>query len=399
MKVLVLNCGSSTLKFKIFELEKDALHGLGMSVAHGITERIGGQGKMSFIAGSGAKLLKTDMIADHARAASRMFDWISSLGIRPDVVGHRVVHGGRHFLEPAFIDDDVIAGIEALRILAPLHNEPSLMAIRKAREVMGSSVPMVAVFDTAFHAKMPEHASLYAISEEIAERHSIKRYGFHGIAHRYMVERYSLLTETSLDRTKLITLQLGNGCSATAVKEGHSVDTTMGLTPLEGLMMGTRSGDVDPHLPGFLAKKENMDIEQVEELLNTKSGLKGVSGLSQDMRELLNAEKRGDKKALLAVNMFCYRVRKQIGAYLAALGGAEAVIFGGGIGENSPEVRARICGGMEWCGLILEDSKNIALKGTEGRITADHSRIHAYVMPVDEELMIARETIGCINKH
>lgn len=396
MKVLVLNCGSYTLKFKVFELGNNGLHIL---VAHGIAERIGGQGTMIFVAENSAKLLKTAMIVDYADATRKIFDWLGSLDIRPDAVGHRVVHGGRHFLEPALIDDDVIAGIEALRILAPLHNEPSLKAIRTASEVMGSSVPMVAVFDTAFHAKMPEYASLYAIPEEIAERHSIKRYGFHGIAHRYMVERYSSLTGRSLDRARLITLQLGNGCSATAVKEGHSIDTTMGLTPLEGLMMGTRSGDVDPHLPGFLAKNENMNIEQVEELLNKKSGLLGVSGLSQDMRELLKAEKRGDKKASLAVNMFCYRVRKQIGAYLAALGGADAVIFGGGIGENSPEVRARICEEMEWCGLILDDSKNIALKGIEGRITDEHSKIHAYVMPVDEEFLVARETIGCINKH
>lgn len=396
MKVLVLNCGSSTLKFKVYEMEMNNQNGQNRCLGRGSIGKIGGEGTIRFIAESGDHLRETEKITDHAEAAHRVFGWLNSLGIEADAVGHRVVHGGRRFMEPTLIDHEVIAGIEALRFLAPLHNEPSLMAIRAAREVTGSSVPMVAVFDTAFHSAMPEYASCYALSREIADRHSIKRYGFHGIAHRYMVERYAILTETSLDQARLVTLQLGNGCSATAVKEGRSVDTSMGLTPLEGLMMGTRSGDVDPHLPGFLSRREGVDIEKVEEWLNKKSGLLGVSGLSQDMRELLNAEKQGDKKATLAVEMFCYRVRKQIGDYLAVLGGADAVIFGGGIGENSPEVRARICAGMEWCGLVMEDARNIASTKAEGRITADHSKVQAYVIHVDEEVIIALDTVNCI---
>lgn len=396
MKVLVINCGSSTLKFKVYEMDMNIPNGQKCCLALGAIEKIGGRGTIKFIAESGEHFQETEMVTDHAEAAYRVFGWLNSLGIRPDAVGNRVVHGGPRFAEPALIDDEVIAGIEALRFLAPLHNEPSLMAIRAAREVMGSSVPMVAVFDTAFHRNMPEYASCYALYHEMADRHSIKRYGFHGIAHRYMVERYAILTETSLDQARLVTLQLGNGCSAAAVKGGRSVDTSMGLTPLEGLVMGTRSGDVDPHLPGFLARGEGVDIEKVEEWLNTKSGLLGVSGRSQDMRELLTAEKQGDKKASLAVEMFCYRVRKQIGAYLAALGGVDAVIFGGGIGENSPEVRARICAGMEWCGLILDDARNIAATGTEFRITVDDSKVQAYVISVDEEVIIAFDTVNCI---
>lgn len=396
MKVLVLNCGSSTLKFKVYEMEMNIPNGQKRCLVRGSIEKIGGKGTIRFIGESGEHLQETEMSTDHAEATHRVFDWLNSLSIRPDAVGHRVVHGGRRFIEPALIDDEVMAGIEALRFLAPLHNEPSLMAIRAAREVIGSSVLMVAVFDTAFHSRMPEHASCYALSQEMADRHSIKRYGFHGIVHRYMVERYAVLTGTPSDQARLVTLQLGNGCSAAAVKGGRSVDTSMGLTPLEGLMMGTRSGDVDPHLPGFLAKRESVDIEKVEDWLNTKSGLLGVSGLSQDMRELLKAESRGDAKAALSVEMFCYRVRKQIGAYLAALGGADAVIFGGGIGENSSEVRARICDGMEWAGLIFDKERNNLTIGTDSRISSDNSRLHAYVISVDEELIIAHDTARCI---
>jgi acetate kinase len=398
MKVLALNCGSSTLKFKVFESHDDISPGKESRMAHGVVERIGGYGTHRFIVGNGECLQEPKIIPDHAEATRQVIGWLNALGIGLDAVGHRVVHGGHRFSGPALIEDEVIDAIEDLIHQAPLHNEPSLMAIRAAREILGSSIPMVAVFDTAYHSKMPERASCYAISQEMAAKHLVKRYGFHGIAHRYMVERYAVITPVSSERIRLVTLQLGNGCSAAAVEDGHSIDTSMGFTPLEGLMMGTRSGDVDPHLPGFLAKHEETDIEEVEVLLNTKSGLLGVSGRSQDMRELLAAEKHGDTKAALAVEMFCYRARKQIGAYLAALGGADAVIFGGGIGENSPPVRARICAGMEWCGLILDEAKNNRTIGTEGRISAAHAKIQAYVVPVDEEVIIARDTIFCLGE-
>lgn len=392
MKVLAVNCGSSTLKFKVLELDEDTQRGRELTLAEGAVERIGGPGTIRFMTESGEHLLESETITDHAEAARRVLDRLNSLGIRPDAVGHRVVHGGHLFTGPACIDDKVIDDLEALRFLAPLHNEPSLKAMRAARAVLGSSITMVAVFDTSFHNMMPERASCYAVPRELAARHFVKRYGFYGIAHRYMAERYAAVTAASSEQAKLVTLQLGNGCSAAAVEGGRSMDTSMGFTPLEGLMMGTRSGDVDPHLPGFLARMEGVNTGKVEDWLNNKSGLLGVSGRSQDMRELLKAEKNGDAKAALAIDMFCYRIKKQIGAYLAALGGADAVIFGGGIGENSPEVRARVCAGMEWCGLFLDKAKNNAAIGTEGRVTVDNSKVHAYVIPVDEEVMIARDT-------
>jgi acetate kinase len=290
----------------------------------------------------------------------------------------------------------VIEAIEALWELAPLHNEPSLRAIRAARAALGPAIPMVAIFDTAFHDTMPERSSRYAIPEELAAKHRIRRYGFHGIVHRYMTERYAAITSTPVEQVKLITLQLGNGCSATAVEGGRSVDTSMGLTPLEGLMMGTRSGDVDPSLAGFLAHRQGMDVEEVKGWLNKRSGLLGVSGRSQDMRELLEAEHQGDHRAALAVEMFCYRVRKYIGAYLSALGGAHTIVFGGGIGENAPTVRARICAGIDWCGLTLDQERNAAAIGLEERISADYAEVQAYVIPVDEAVIIARDTASCL---
>jgi acetate kinase len=244
---------------------------------------------------------------------------------------------------------------------------------------------------------MPERASLYPIPLELAEKHRIRRYGFHGTAHRCMVERYADLTATPVEDTRLVTLQLGNGCSATAVAGGRSVDTSMGFTPLEGLMMGTRSGSVDPSLVGFLARRESVDASEIEGWLNRRSGLLGVSGTSRDVRELLEAEERGDERAALALEMFCDRVRKHIGAYLAVLGGADAVVFGGGIGENAPCIRERICAGMGWCGLVLDVERNARAVGLEARVSTEDSKVHAYVIPVDEETRIAEDTARCLH--
>jgi acetate kinase len=278
--------------------------------------------------------------------------------------------------------------------MAPLHNGPALAAIRAAREALGPAVPMVATFDTTFHRRMPEKAARYALQPELAERHGAFRYGFHGLAHRYMAERHAEIT--SSPEARLITLQLGNGCSATAISAGRSVDTSMGLTPLEGLMMGTRSGDVDPSLPSYLAHREGVEVAEVVGWLNKRSGLLGVSGTSRDMRELLRARDRGDGRAALAVEMFCYRAKKQVGAYLAALGRADAVVFAGGIGERAPEVRAEICSGMEWCGLTLDLERNTRAVGVEARISADSSPVEIYVIPVDEATIIARDTVDCL---
>jgi len=396
MKVLAINCGSSTLKFRVIESDINTPLGQERRLAGGLVDRIGRLGEVKFVTENGECFQETTEIADHGMATQRVFDWLKSLGLMEqdgiEAVGHRVVHGGSRFVEPTLINDRLIDAIEAMKYLAPLHNDPSLKAIRAANRILDPAIPMVAVFDTAFHSRMLEQASYYAIPPELTMKHHIRRYGFHGLAHRYMTERYAVITGESLEGVKLVTLQLGNGCSATAVEGGHSVDTSMGFTPLEGLMMGTRSGDIDPHLIGYLAQREGVDIDEVEGWLNTRSGLLGVSGLSQDMRELLKAESQGDENAALAVEMFCYRVKKQIGAYLAALNGADAVVFGGGIGENSPAVRARICTGMEWCGLIIDDEQNAKTVGSENRITKDSARIHAYVIPVDEEIIIARDT-------
>jgi acetate kinase len=263
---------------------------------------------------------------------------------------------------------------------------------------LNSSVPMVAVFDTAFHRTLPEHAAQYAIPHELADKYGIRRYGFHGTAHRYMTERYAAITGTSVEQIKLVTLQLGNGCSATAVKDGLSVDTSMGFTPLEGLMMGTRSGNIDPFLVGFLSRQENVDVAEVERWLNTRSGLRGVSGISRDVRELLEAEARGETRAALALEMFCYQIRKYVGAYITALGGTDAVIFGGGIGENAPQVRARICADMDWCGLVLDLERNARTIGSEDRISTEDSSVRAHVVSVDEEMMIAYDTADYLQK-
>jgi acetate kinase len=403
VKVLAINCGSSTLKFQVIDVEGETAPGRERRLASGTVDRIGGRAAIEFTAENGQRLREAAAVADHGEATHRVLAWLGSRGLLEPgglvAIGHRVVHGGGQFVEPTLIDDEVIHAIEAVSDLAPLHNEPSLRAIRAARAALGHAIPMVAIFDTAFHHTLPERASRYAIAEKLTTKHRIRRYGFHGLAHRYMTERYAAITSTPTAQVKLITLQLGNGCSATAVEGGRSVDTSMGFTPLEGLMMGTRSGDVDPSLAAFLARQEGVSVEEVEGWLNTRSGLLGVSGRSQDMRELLEAERQGDARAALAVDMFCYRVRKYVGAYMAVLGGPHAVVFGGGIGENAPTVRARICANMDWCGLTLDQKRNAAAIGFEERISADYARVHCYVIPVDEAMIIARDTASCLRRH
>lgn len=399
MKILVINCGSSTLKFELFALQTEGASAKEKRLAGGIVDKIGGRADIKFRAKK--ELRETRTVPDHGQASRLVLGWLASSRLLEnglDAVGHRVIHGGDKFSQPVLIDEKVINAIEDSSELAPLHNQPSLSAIRAVRERLGAEIPMVAVFDTAFHHTLPEPARRYAIPPELADKHHIRRYGFHGLAHRYMMERYATITNTPLEKAKLITLQLGNGCSATAIAGGRSVDTSMGFTPLEGLMMGSRSGDVDPTLASFLAQREGVDVETTEDWLNTKSGLLGVSGRSRDMRELLDAEGKGDKMARLAIDMFCYRLKKYIGAYLNILNGADAVIFGGGIGENAPEVRQRVLTGMNWLGLKLDNARNKATVGSEGRISAADARIHAYVIPVDEALIIARDTFSLLKK-
>jgi acetate kinase len=394
MKVLAINCGSSTLKFKLINLGERSSEVL----ASGMVDSIGGEAELDFHAGNDIRS-ETATVTNHGESVHRVLGWLASIGYSAkqgiDVVGHRVVHGGEHFRDATVIDDEVVESIEAVSSLAPLHNIPALAAIRATHAELGS-VPAVAAFDTSFHRTMPERAARYAIPDSLAAKYGVRRYGFHGLAHGFMAERHAELVSRPLQETRVVTLQLGNGCSATAVEGGRSIDTSMGLTPLEGLVMGTRSGDLDPSLVGYLARCEGVDIEEIENSLNKRSGLLGVSERSRDMRELLRAEAEGDRRSSLAVAMFCYRARKYVGAYLAALGGADAVIFGGGIGEHAPAVRARICAGMEWCGLVVDEELNAAAIGSEACISAPQARIQAYVVPVDEELIIARQAATCL---
>jgi acetate kinase len=306
-----------------------------------------------------------------------------------------VVHGGETFSQSAIITDDVLKGIEACAELAPLHNPDNIKCILAARKIFGAKLPQVAVFDTAFHQSLPEHAYLYAVPYDLYKRYHVRRYGFHGTSHRYVAYRYRVLTHKTREQTHVITLHLGNGCSVAAIRGGYPVDTSMGMTPLEGLVMGTRSGDVDPAIINFIGTKEKLSSHDVEALLNTKSGLLGISGLTNDMRKLQKQEQE-NRRAGLAIEIFCYRAKKYIGAYLACMGGADGVVFTGGIGENSAEVRARICDGLDWLGLKLDKVKNQQAIGKEEQISNADSRLHVFVIPTDEELLIARDTVRCI---
>jgi acetate kinase len=393
MRLLVLNCGSSTVKFQMLEIAAGEISGAGIrSLARGLVDRLGGDATLEFEVVGEAEDKNALPVRNHEEAVRAIIERLGSIADLAAFSGvaHRVVHGGERFSSAVLIDDDVIDALAALCELAPLHNPPSLAGIRATRSLLGSAVPMVAAFDTSFHHSIPEYAAIYAIPRELALKHKIRRYGFHGFAHEYSAARYREITGSAKEDVNIITLHLGNGCSACAIRAGASVDTSMGFTPLEGLVMGTRSGDLDPALLAFLAQQESVSAGEVETWLNTRSGLLGVSELSSDMRDLV-AEYDTNPRAKLAVDVFCYRARKYLGAYLAALGAAKAVVFSGGIGENSPLVREKICAGMDWCGLLLDKSKNDFMPGTEGRISNDKARIHAFVIPSNEEAVIARQ--------
>jgi acetate kinase len=398
VKILCINTGSATIKFDVVETSKDPGDGAPKKVVSGLVGPIGANEATLEVSVDGTERdVETVSAVDYREVARRVIrrvndDFMKGYG-SIDAVGHRVVHGGLQFSGPVRLDDAALSVIEDLVDLAPLHNQPALEAIYAARDELSDAIPMAAVFDTAFHRTMPRVASEYAIPRDLTDKHGIRRFGFHGLAHRSMVRRYEALSGKNAGQARLITLQLGGGCSASAIRNGHSVDTSMGLTPLEGMVMGSRSGDVDPSLPGFLSRREGVSLDTVEEWLNKKSGLLGLSGVSSDMRHLPDAARGGNKDAAFAIDMFCYRARKYVGAYLAVLGGADAIIFGGGVGGNVPVVRSRICDGMEWCGLQLDGSRNdAAVNGSEGRISANSSMLEAYVAKVDETGLIAEET-------
>lgn len=407
MNILVLNVGSATLKFQVVVTDADRISAdRDERLIRGQIERIGGESIITIRGADGVPRKRTAPLRDLRAAVDWLVGFVTSeesgtgLTSRGELhaVGHRVVHGGERFRSSVAIDSSVLHGIEETIELAPLHNPHNLRGIEAARAALGSGVPQVAVFDTAFHHTLPEHAYLYAIPYPLYRRHKVRRYGFHGTSHRSIAYRWRTLTGRDRTDVRIVTLHLGNGCSACAIKDGESIDTSMGFTPLEGLVMGTRSGDIDAALLDYIAAKEGLTLPQVEALLNNQSGLLGISGLTNDMRDLLaEAHENQDRRAKLAIDIFCYRARKYVGAYLAALGGADAIVFAGGVGENSPEIRRRICEGLQWAGLHVDAAANDTLvAGKEGRFSTGESSLAAWVVPTDEELLIARDTFRVI---
>jgi acetate kinase len=396
VKILVLNSGSSSIKFKLFEMDRKTV------LASGICEKIGEEnGSVEINRNSAQALKRAVTIKDHNTGFILVQELLGSLGIvddfrKLDAIGHRVVHGGESFHKAVVIDADVISKIEKLSGLAPLHN-PSNLAGIEAMHRLAPDVKQVAVFDTAFHQSMDESAYLYALPYSLYEREHIRRYGFHGTSHGYVAKAAAAYMKRLPEELNLITLHLGNGVSATAVKNGKSMDTSMGMTPLEGLMMGTRSGSIDPAIILYLMKNKMMSADEIDTLLNKQSGLKGICGIN-DMREILALVDAGDKKATLALSMFTRRLKKQIGAYSALLGRTDAIVFTGGIGEHAPKVREDACAGLaEGLGIEIDTEKNLGPKGGIAEIGSSKSRVKILVIPTDEELEIAQQTKELVN--
>ena len=399
------------MKFQLIETDLTRIEtDTDKRLAYGVIERIGGAAIITFVA-EGREAQRSALPVKNIQSAVEMvIRWITSedSGIENvksladiNAVGHRVVHGGEKFTQSSIINHEIIKEIEDCIELAPLHNPANLKGISAAREIFGAGLTQVAVFDTAFHQTLPEQAFLYALPYQYYRRHKIRRYGFHGTSHRYVAYRYRRLLNIPRDRTNVLTLHLGNGCSIAAIKNGDSIDTSMGLTPLEGLVMGTRSGDIDPAIVEFICEKEGLSVHEADTLLNKQSGLLGISGLTNDMRELLaEARESGDRRARLAVEIFCYRIRKYIGSYLAAMNGTDAIIFTGGIGENSAEIRQAICDELDWLGIELDSESNEnKTSERERQISTENSRVKVFVIPTNEELLIARDTARLILKN
>ncbi len=404
MNILVLNCGSSSLKFQIIDTDLEKIEkNEDRELARGLIERIGSEALISLKVEGKSTIKTTAAIRDHKAAIQHIIKWVTNpetgipgINSLEDIhaIGHRTVHGGEEFKSSVRIDNDVIAKMEDNIELAPLHNPANLKGIYAAREVFGPSVPQVAIFDTAFHSTMPETSYLYAIPYQYYRRYKIRKYGFHGTSHRYIAYRYRVLTGKTKEDTNIITLHLGNGSSACAIKHGKSIDTSMGFTPLEGLMMGTRCGDIDPTIIDFLHHKEGSSIDEIFNMLNKRSGLLGISGLTNDMRDLqVEIAEHQDRRAQLAIDMFCARIVKYVGAYLTAMNGADAICFSAGIGENAPDVRAKVCEHLEFLGVEIDKKlNNKMIRGKEGVVSTPDSKLQVFVIPTNEELVIARDT-------
>ena len=395
MNVLVINCGSSSLKYQLINSDTEDV------LAKGLCERIGIDGRLVYQKAGCDKEITEAAMPTHKEAIQMVLDAlvnektgaIKSLS-EVNAVGHRVVHGGEKFASSVVITDEVLEAVAQCNDLAPLHNPANLIGINACKELM-PGVPMVAVFDTAFHQTMPERAYLYGLPYEYYENYKVRRYGFHGTSHSFVSKETARFLGMDLENSKIIVCHLGNGASISAVKDGKCVDTSMGLTPLEGLVMGTRSGDIDPAIMEYIAKKENLDIAGIMNVLNKKSGLEGISGLSSDFRDLTAGAKEGNKRAIAAIEVFCYRVAKYVGSYVAAMNGVDAIAFTAGIGENVGLVREKVCSYLGYLGITLDAEAN-AKSGDNCVISAADSKVKVAVIPTNEELAICRETVALV---
>ena len=397
MKILVLNCGSSSIKYALYDMDSRSV------MTSGGAERVGLDGAFVKVKlANGEKRQIMHDIPEHTEGVKFIFSLLTDTGIgvikslkEIDAVGHRMVHGGEKFNKSVVLTDEVVKEFEACSDLAPLHNPANLKGVRAVSELM-PGLPQVGVFDTAFHQTMPAKAYMYAIPYELYSKYGVRRYGFHGTSHRYVSARVCEYLGVKAEDKRIITCHIGNGGSVAAVCHGKCVDTSMGLTPLEGLMMGTRSGDIDGGAVAFIEKKLGLDADGISNLLNKKSGLMGITGISSDMREIDAAAKKGDERAILALDMYFYRIKKYIGAYAAAMGGADIIVFTAGVGENQANMRESVCKGMEWMGVKFDAAKNSTVHGEEAVISAPDSKVTVVVVPTDEELMIATDTMNLL---
>lgn len=400
MKILVINAGSSSMKYQLIDMTDESV------IAKGNCERIGAGGHFKHSTGDG-RVYETDVVMNNHTEAfvqiknallSEEYGVIKNLS-EVAAVGHRIVQGGALFSESVIVDEDVIKGIESLIPLAPLHNAAHVQGIRACLEVFGKDVPEVVVFDTAFHSTMPEKAFIYPVPYEYYEKYAVRRYGFHGTSHRYVSHRCAELMGKDIKELKMITCHLGNGSSITAIKNGKVVDTSMGLTPLDGIMMGTRTGSLDPSVVTFIAEKEHISPYDMDTLLNKKSGFLGISGVSSDDRDVCAAADSGNKRAQLAIDILEYDILKYIGSYTAVLGGVDAIVFTAGIGENQSSHRENVCHQLEFMGVKIDDELNRkAIRGVEAKISTPDSSIDVFVIPTNEELVIARDTMALVTK-
>ena len=399
MKVLVLNCGSSSLKYQLIDTGDFTV------LAKGICERIGIDGILKHTVANRDPMKIDVLLENHAQAIEAVMEQL--LNGSPAVikelaeiiaVGHRVAHGGSYFTKSTLVDEQVLVAIEDCVPLAPLHNPAALMGIKACMQVMGAGIKQVVVFDTSFHQTMQASAYTYAIPYELAQKHRIRRYGFHGTSHKYVAQIAANMLQKPFEECKIITCHLGNGSSITAVNKGKSVDTSMGFTPLEGLTMGTRSGLIDPAILPFLMKAEGYSAVDIDNLINKQSGLLGISGINSDLREVSEAAENGNERAGIAVSALCYQIKKYIGAYIAAMNGVDAIVFTAGIGENSALVRERALSELDWLGIILDTDKNHAMNRELADISKFESKIKVYIIPTNEELVIAKDTLDLIGE-